>query len=1170
MTGTSGEMPFLDHLEELRFRILRSLAAVVVGCAVGLWLVQRFQLVSLLKQPIAPYLTGGKLVVTSPTDPVMIVLKLGLLVGLILASPIIIWQTWAFLAPALYAREKRALVPSLFVGLALFLTGVVLAYLFVVPQALRVLFSFQTEAIAPFITYDAYFGFVLQVTLALGLSFELPLVIIILSWLGVVGPAELNRFRRYAVVLAFIAGAVLSPGTDVLSMTMMTVPLLLLYEVGFAGSLVLHRRRRRRAAREPLAGGTIGLIILLCLVGTRAEAQVPTQQRRPPARADSLRDTTRLARDSAQLRGQTLDTATARRMGLPTAPSRSFAPPDSVTAELMKRPGYQTTRYRADSATVFIQDERVWLRGRALTERRGTSLEADTITYRRSSCLLDASGEPRLFDQGQVLIGQGIRYDTCVRRGVVSGALTNFTEGGTVWFLRGNVSQDSSSSRIYAASSEITSCDLPVPHYHFAGREVKWVSRSVLVARPVVLYVRDVPILWLPFIFQDMRPGRHSGILVPQFGFNDLVRPNRSYNRQITNIGYYWAPNDYIDLTARLDWYSNRYVQYGVGGQYSWINRFVDGSVAYSKQRESDGGSSTTLRWDHRQTFDLSTSLNLDLNYASNTSVIQRNAVDPLLNTQQITSSLNFSKRYNWGTLTIGGNRRQSLSDGSVQQLLPALTISPASVNLGSNITWSPGLSFTNNTTSKTPLSPLIQTLPTGGLDTLSQLGSSRTTSLDFQTPFRFGAFNWQNSIQVDDQRTTGRDSIQFRVDDPSTPDPTDSLLVSRIFNGNFSTGIDWDTGINLPILFRGSWKLQPAVGIANATSGPFLIRNRNTGGDFVQQGKRFRFSASASPTLFAFFPGLGIASRIRHSLSPTLTWNYSPSASVPEDFARAVAPPGQPLQLRSDATQTLSLGLSQTFEGKAKTAHGDTALTDARKFRILSISTSPITYDFEQAKKPGRTGWVTDVLTNSFLSDLLPQFTLSLTHDLWRGDVGTDTAKFAPFLSNVSASFSVSEDIFRSLGSLFGLGGKGETSGPRAPGEGARAPRQRRPTSFYNTGQVPFSGGGRGFSANFNYTLSRVRPVPGLPEPPDQQNLGFSTSFSPTAFWSLSWASQYNITDKKFESQSVRLERVLHEWRAGFNFLRNANGNFAFYFSIYLTDLPDLKFDYDQTTFEQ
>ena len=1176
MTGAAGEMPFLDHLEELRSRILRSLAAVVVGFGIGLWAVQQFQLVSVLKAPIAPYLLDGKLIVTSPTEPVMIVLKLGFLVGLVLASPIIFWQTWAFLAPALYAREKRALVPSLFVGLGLFLTGVVLAYLFVVPQALRVLFSFQTEAIAPFITYDAYFGFVLQVTLALGLSFELPLVILILSWLGVVGPPELNHFRRYAIVLAFMAGAVLSPGADVLSMTMMTIPLLLLYEVGFAGSVLLQRRRRRRAAREPLAGGTAGMILLLCLVGTAAEAQVPSRRKPPVARVDSLRDSTRLARDSAQARaGQSLDTATAARMGLPTAPSRSFAAPDSVTTELLGRPGYQSTRYRADSATVFVQEERVLLKGKALTERRGTSLEADTITYRRSSCLLDASGDPRLFDRGQVLVGVGIRYDTCVRRGIISDALTNFSEGSTVWFLRGNVSQDSSSSRIYAAKSQITSCDLPVAHYHFAGREVKWVSRNVLVARPVVLYVRDVPILWLPFIFQDMRPGRHSGILIPQFGINDLVRPNRSYNRQITNIGYYWAPNDYIDLTARLDWYSNRYVQYGLGGQYSWINRFVDGSVAFSRQQQSGGSSSTTLRWDHRQTFDLSTSLNLDLNYASNTSVIQRNAIDPLLNTQQITSSLNFSKRYGWGTLTMGGNRRQSLSDGSVQQLLPALTISPASLDLGSNITWSPGLSFTNNTTSKTPLDPLVEVLPLGGLDTIAQTGSSRSTTLDFQTPLRFGAFNWQNSLRAADERSTRRDSVQFRVDDPSTPDPSDSLLVNRIFNGDFSSELDWDTGINLPVLFRGSWKLQPAVGIANTTPGAFMVRNRNTGGDFVRQGKRFRFSASASPTLFAFFPGFGLASRIRHSLSPSLTWNYSPRASVPEEYARAIAQPGQPLLLRSDATHTMSLGLSQTFEAKAKTAAGDTASVDARKFRVLSINTSPISYDFEQAGKPGRTGWVTDAITNSFLSDLLPQFTLSMTHDLWRGDVGTDTAKFVPFLSSVSASFGISSNTLRAIGSIFGLGGKGASRTSRGEEEEPGGyvgdiGRRRRPSSFYNTGQVPFSSGGRSFSANFNYTLSRTRPIPGFTAPPSQQNLGFSTSFSPTPFWSLSWSSQYNITDTKFESQVVRLERVLHEWRAGFNFVRNANGNFAFYFSIYLTDLPDLKFDYNQTTFER
>jgi hypothetical protein len=294
----------------------------------------------------------------------------------------------------------------------------------------------------------------------------------------------------------------------------------------------------------------------------------------------------------------------------------------------------------------------------------------------------------------------------------------------------------------------------------------------------------------------------------------------------------------------------------------------------------------------------------------------------------------------------------------------------------------------------------------------------------------------------------------------------------------------------------------------------------------------------------------------------------------VPVEFARALAQPGQALSLRSDATQTLSLGLTQAFEAKPKSRPGDTTSVDTRKIRVLSINTSPLSYDFERAKKPGLTGWVTESITNSFLSDLLPQFTLSLTHDLWRGVAGTDTAKFAPFLTNVSASFAISENILRSIGSLFGLGGKagGRTSrNDRVPTSYvADAGRSLRSRSFYNTGQVALGRGGRGFSANFNYTLTRARPIPGIPTPTTQQNLGFSTNFSPTPFWSLSWSSQFNITDSKFESQVVRLERELHEWRAGFNFLRNANGNFAFYFSIYLTDLPDLKFDYNQSTFER
>jgi len=1192
MTGPGAEMPFLDHLEELRTRLIRIVLAVLAGAAVGFWVVQRFQLVSLLAEPIAPYLqvTGGKLTVTSPTEPVMIVFKLALFVGLILVSPYVIYQIWAFLAPALYAREKRAALPALIVGTLLFVAGCVVGYTALLPLSLPVLFSFQSEGLAILITYKEYFAFVIRVMFGMGIAFEIPLVMVMLTAFGVTSPQSYNRFRRYAVVLAAIGGAILSPGTEILSMILVMIPLLVLYEVGFAGAWVAHRRRLARAA------STTTLILLLLAGGSEGlEAQVPVKPR--PVPQDTTRrtpqdttrpapqDTTRrapgdtLAADTLRRPSQAVDTATARRLGLPTEPRYPFATGDTLLDRLMQRGGYTATRFRSDSAVVFADERRIILRGRAGTRRGTTHLEADSILYQEADCLIRATGEPALFDGETVLSGVGgIRYNTCIRRGVVSNALTSFKQGATDWFLRGNLAQDSSASRLYASESEITSCDLPEPHYHFSAREVKWISRTVMVARPAVLYVRDVPVLWLPFVFQDARTGRRSGILIPRFGLNDIVRQDPGYNRQVTNIGYYWAPNDYFDVTARLDWFSNRYVEYGAAGQYRWLNRFLTGAVGYRRTVENTGRRSTNIRWDHRQSFNLTTTLNLTFNYASSGFVQRRNAIDPIASTQQIVSSGNFTKRFVWGSVALGGSRRQNLSDNSVAMELPTLAITPKPIDLADNVTWSPGLSIRNSLENNFPVRPLpVTVLPGGGLDTLARTRDTRTTVVNFDTPLRVGGFNLRNSFAYQDRKVSGPTVVAAqKIPDPSTPDPTDSITVNQATIGDFSSELNWDTGINLPTLFRGTWKLQPTVGITNATAGAFMVRNRQTGGDWVRQGKRFNLGLAASPTFFAFFPGIASLERIRHSVSPVVNYSYSPAADINPEYARAVTPAGQAPRLRSDPTQLLSVGLSQNFEGKARRAPGDTSdATQARKFRILGIQTSSIQYDFEQAKQPGRTGWRTQTVSNQLQSDLLPGFNLSLTHDLWKGTVGTDTADFDPFLQAVTASFAISGTTVRSVLGLLGLGGRDSArkEEPPPPSYVASQSRYGRPPSFFGgSDQTLGLSTNRRFTANFNYSLSRERPVQGATGGPrrNQQSLGFSTAFAPTPFWSVSWSTQYNITDSKFESQTVRLERVLHEWRAGFNFVRNPNGNFAFFFSVYLSDLPDIKFDYNQTSIER
>jgi sec-independent protein translocase protein TatC len=235
-------MPFLDHLEELRWRILWSLAALIVGSVIGFYLLQRFDVFTLLKDPIAPYLPDGKLFITRPTDAFLITLKLAVVIGFILGSPVIFAQVWKFLAPALYEHEKRNIVPALIAGFGLFLAGVLMAYLWVLPAVFRILYGFRIGDIEWIITADAYFGFATRTILAFGIMFQLPVVITLLCGMGLVRPETFARHRPIALVFASIFAALLTP-PDVFSMMMMMAPLLILYEIGIFVSRIMVKRR---------------------------------------------------------------------------------------------------------------------------------------------------------------------------------------------------------------------------------------------------------------------------------------------------------------------------------------------------------------------------------------------------------------------------------------------------------------------------------------------------------------------------------------------------------------------------------------------------------------------------------------------------------------------------------------------------------------------------------------------------------------------------------------------------------------------------------------------------------------------------------------------------------------------------------------------------------------
>lgn len=243
------EMPFLDHLEELRWRIIWSLVALAAAVGVAFFLMMKIDVIGLLEHPIAPYLHGRKLVYTHPGDPFSIVLNASVVLGVVLALPVIVYQLWAFISPALYRHEKRVLVPLFLFATFLFLSGVSLAFFVVLPLAVEWLMGFQTQALEPMITASEYFNFATSMALAFGLCFELPIVILALAALGIVTPQFLNRYRRHAIVVCVIIGAFLTPGDLVWTTIAMAVPLYFLYEISVVLTWVVYRRRMRRQAR---------------------------------------------------------------------------------------------------------------------------------------------------------------------------------------------------------------------------------------------------------------------------------------------------------------------------------------------------------------------------------------------------------------------------------------------------------------------------------------------------------------------------------------------------------------------------------------------------------------------------------------------------------------------------------------------------------------------------------------------------------------------------------------------------------------------------------------------------------------------------------------------------------------------------------------------------------
>src|SRR6202048_1808132 len=241
---TGGQMTFFEHLVELRKRIISSLIAIAIGAFVGVYVAK--YVINFVTRPMLKALVDAhldpKLGYTPTAGFFNLIITLGIYIGIVLASPVVLYQIWLFVAPALYKHERSAITGFLFSTVFLFLSGIAFGYFVTLPYVLKFLVSFKGPVV-PMISINEYFDLILMILLGLGLVFELPILIFFLSLFGIVTPKFLWQNFRYAIAIIVVVAAIITPTPDAQTMLIFMLPMVGLYFVGIGVSAMVVRNK---------------------------------------------------------------------------------------------------------------------------------------------------------------------------------------------------------------------------------------------------------------------------------------------------------------------------------------------------------------------------------------------------------------------------------------------------------------------------------------------------------------------------------------------------------------------------------------------------------------------------------------------------------------------------------------------------------------------------------------------------------------------------------------------------------------------------------------------------------------------------------------------------------------------------------------------------------------
>jgi lipopolysaccharide assembly outer membrane protein LptD (OstA) len=759
-----------------------------------------------------------------------------------------------------------------------------------------------------------------------------------------------------------------------------------------------------------------------------------------------------------------------------------LVPPDSLRGRT-ELPEFedlaQVINYRARDIIYHAAAERAYLEGEAEVESPDFTLRAKTIRFDSRDDFLDARGEPLLIDRGDELYGRLMEYDIDEKVGLVHEGATRYGEG----FYTGERLKKRPGDLVHAHSCGYTTCDLEDPHFHFRVDRMTIRPGDKIVGAPVRFYLGDIPLFYLPFLFNDLGRGRHSGFLQPDFEFGISLDENKP-QRFIRDLGYYWALGDYADATLRGNFEENRslfgslsyrfYRRYFMGGA-------VRSSFTYDVKRDLI---SDAFHWGltgtHSQNFGERSKLNATVDFASSESLldIDNYTVEQVID-QKLSTNLSFSRKWDNLSLNTSYSRTQYLNreddDPETDKVLVSestpLSLSATPIPLFPGLAAQDGFSGALGKLKFTPrlsYSRKRDTKESGHSTT-----ESASTGTSFGLSFKLGVINVRPSVGASEN--WNRSSVPV----------AESVLVP----------------FGKPDDPQGGTPLSPLGESGDLDSGELLVQQ---GGEFSH---RWNASTAISTRFYGlFYPRIGKLTGIRHTVAPSASWNYSESRGKSFSLSRRVG-------LTLDNSIDLKFGEGEEVR---------------RQSGLLTWNLST-GYDLEKTREENP--WST--LSSSVQFNPLRNFSLSLRQSF---DPNRSEKLSTTISGNLSLSGQIEYGHVEKAEQLRNIVTRREGNAPAAAdtleadfldeGDGD----DFDPNAPLAESAATQPGESHSWNLSSSFSLNRTRS--GSPSPTVNLRGGIAL----TENWALDYRTSLSLDSGNMGAQTIRLTRDLHCWAASFS----------------------------------